>query len=56
MGRLDRLVVLITELSVPGNFSAVFPDAGGEGELSLGLSRDAGCTGASDGTLSVARS
>ena len=47
---------VISELSVPGNFSAVFPDAGGEGELTLGLSRDIGCIGASIGTVSLGRS
>ena len=46
----------IPELSVRGDLIMVFPDAGGEGEFTLGLSTAAGCTGASDGTLSVARS
>lgn len=46
----------ITELSVAGYFSASFPDAGGEGDFFLGLSRDIGCKGSDDGTISVARS
>jgi len=54
-GATRTIAGTIEELSVRGDFSAVFPDAGGEGELVLGLSSGAGCKGASVGTLSVAR-
>ena len=53
----ERLVSgLISELSVPGNISLRFPDAGGEGYFFLGLAPEIGCTGSSEGTMSVARS
>ena len=50
-----RISGLINELIPPGNFAAQFPEIGGEGIIELGLSRDAGCTGSSVGSLSVAR-
>ncbi len=55
-GGIRVVSATITELTFPGNFNATFPDAGGVGTISLGLSRDSGCTGSSDGEISVARS
>jgi len=46
---------LIETITPPGNVSARFPENGGSGEFTLGLSTDIGCKGASIGTVSVTR-